>query len=125
MKKIIFFLFFICTVHTLTGCRGSSVREEKIIEPSLVNTKNLDHLYTSITFSSGVNAAGIYIYNMADDKKIKAIYALVEDEIEQAELDYSNELKAELDKRFNDYKNGEKMIGAAAAKRQINKILNA
>ena len=62
---------------------------------------------------------------VADDKKIKAIYALVEDEIEQSELDYSDELKAELDKRFDDYKKGTKMIGAAVAKKQINKILNA
>ena len=62
---------------------------------------------------------------IADDKKIKAIYALVEDEIEQSELDYSDELKAELDKRFDDHKKGAKMIGAAAAKKQINKILNA
>ena len=58
-------------------------------------------------------------------KKIKAIYALVEDEIEQSELDYSDELKAELDKRFDDHKKGVKMINAAAAKKQINKILNA
>lgn len=62
---------------------------------------------------------------IADDKKIKAIYALVEDEIEQSELDYSDELKTELDKRFDDHKKGAKMIGTAAAKKQINKILNA
>lgn len=49
----------------------------------------------------------------------------MEDEIEQSELDYSDELKAELDKRFDDYKKGVKMIGSAAAKKQINKILNA
>jgi len=54
---------------------------------------------------------------VADDKKIKAIYALVEDEIEQSELDYSDELKTELDKRFDDYKKGTKMIGAAAGKK--------
>ena len=62
---------------------------------------------------------------VADDKKIKAIYALVEDEIEQSELDYSDELKTELDKRFDDYKKGARRIGAGAAKKQINKILNA
>jgi hypothetical protein len=72
MRKIIFFLFFICTIHTLTGCRGSSVREEKIIESSLVNTKHLDHLYLSITFPSGVNAAGIYIYSEAPDYHLVA-----------------------------------------------------
>jgi len=62
---------------------------------------------------------------VADDKKIKAIYALVEDEIEQTELDYPAELKAELDSRLDNYKKGTKMIGASAAKKQINKILNS
>lgn len=72
MRKIIFFLFFVCTVHTLTGCRGSSAKEEKIIDPILVNTKHLDHLYTPITFPSGVNAAGIYIYSEAPDYHLVA-----------------------------------------------------
>jgi hypothetical protein len=49
---------------------------------------------------------------------------LVENEIEQSELNYSDELKEELDKRFDGYNKGTKMIGAAAAKKQINKILN-
>lgn len=72
MRKIIFFLFFVCIVHTLTGCRGSSVKEGKIIDPFLVNTKHLDHLYTPITFSSGVNTAGIYIYSEAPDYHLVA-----------------------------------------------------
>ena len=41
---------------------------------------------------------------VANDKKVKAIYALVEDEIEPSGLEYSNDLKEELDKRFADYK---------------------
>jgi hypothetical protein len=36
----------------------------------------------------------------AEDKKVKAIYALFEDEIAQDELEYTDEFKAELDCRF-------------------------
>ncbi|MCW3091855.1 MAG: hypothetical protein JWP81_2924 [Ferruginibacter sp.] len=45
---------------------------------------------------------------VADDEKIKAIYALVEDEIERSALTYTDELKNELDQRFQDYKKAEK-----------------
>jgi hypothetical protein len=62
---------------------------------------------------------------VADEKKIKAIYALVEDEIDQFELEYSDELKVELDTRLNDYNKSGKMITAAAAKKQIDQILKA
>jgi hypothetical protein len=62
---------------------------------------------------------------VADEKKIKAIYALVEDEIDQFELEYSDELKVELDNRFSDYNKSGKMITAAAAKKQIDQILKA
>ena len=60
---------------------------------------------------------------MADDKKIKAIYALLEDVIEQPVLEYTDELKAELDKRYTAYKKSGKMISGSEAKKQISKIL--
>lgn len=62
---------------------------------------------------------------VANEKKIKAIYALVADEIDQPELEYTDELKTELDNRLNDYNKSGNMITAAAAKKQIDKILNA
>jgi len=62
---------------------------------------------------------------VADEKKIKAIYALVEDEIDQPVLEYTDELKEELDNRLNDYNKSGKIITAAAAKKQIDQILNA
>src|SRR6266498_558008 len=34
---------------------------------SLVNTSHLDYLYTPLTFLTGTNAAGIYIYSQAPD----------------------------------------------------------
>ena len=60
---------------------------------------------------------------VANDKKIKAVYALLEDDIEQEEMEYTGEFKAELDKRYAYYKNGGKMISATEANKQIKKIL--
>ncbi len=62
---------------------------------------------------------------VADDKKIKAVYALLEDDIEQEELQYTDEFKAELDKRYAYYKNGGKMISAMEANKQIKKVLQS
>lgn len=61
---------------------------------------------------------------VADDKKIKAMYALLEDDIEQEEMEYSDDFKAELDKRYTHYKNGGKMISATEVDKQINKVLS-
>lgn len=62
---------------------------------------------------------------VADDKKVKAMYALFEDDIEQEILEYTDELKAKLDKSYEYYKTGGKMISAAEADKQINKILQS
>ncbi len=60
---------------------------------------------------------------VADDKKIKAMYALLENDIQQEELEYTDEFKAELDKRYAYYKNGGNMISAVEANKQIKKVL--
>ena len=55
---------------------------------------------------------------VADDKKVKAIYALMETDIKQASLHYTDEVKQELDKRYADYKSGRsKIISAAESKK--------
>lgn len=59
---------------------------------------------------------------VADDKKVKAMYALLEDEIEQ-ELEYTPALKKQLDAAVAHYKKGGKMISAAAADKAIKKLL--
>lgn len=59
----------------------------------------------------------------ADDKKVKAMYALFEDEIENDETEYSHAFKQELESRYQYYKNGGKMISSTEADRQIKKIL--
>lgn len=58
----------------------------------------------------------------AEEKKVKAIYALFEDEIAQDQWEYTDEFKAELDQRFTYYKNGGKMVSAKEADKQINEL---
>ncbi len=45
---------------------------------------------------------------VADDKKLNAIYTMVEDEIKETMVEYSPEFKAELHNRVNYYLNGGK-----------------
>jgi hypothetical protein len=59
---------------------------------------------------------------VADDKKVKAMYALLEDEIEQ-ELEYTPALKKQLDNAAAYYKRGGKMISATDAAKAIKKLV--
>ena len=61
---------------------------------------------------------------IADEKKVKAIYVMMESEIKDANIEYSDELKKSLDKHYASYKIGTaKMISAEDSKKRINKIL--
>jgi putative addiction module component (TIGR02574 family) len=63
---------------------------------------------------------------VAEDKKIKAIYTMMEEEIKESAVDYTDEFKAELDRRYKDYKSGKaNMIIAEESKKRIDKILKA
>jgi hypothetical protein len=63
---------------------------------------------------------------VADDKKVKAIYTIIEKDIQENDFEYPGELKNELDKRHAEYKNGTaEMITAAESKKRIKKILTA
>ena len=63
---------------------------------------------------------------VADDKKVKALYIMMEEDIKESNVEYSDELKAELDNRYASYKSGKaKMVTAAESKRRINKILKS
>lgn len=64
----------------------------------------------------------------ADDKKIKAIFTLVESDLTVNESkipneyepgNYSEEFKAELDKRYADYLNGEALVSEEEANYRI------
>jgi hypothetical protein len=58
-----------------------------------------------------------------EEKKVKAIYTLFEDEITQDEWEYTDEFKAELDRRYAHYKSGGKMVSATEADKQIKELL--
>ncbi len=61
---------------------------------------------------------------VANDKKIKAIYTMVEEAIE--EVEYTDEFKAELDRRYAAYKDGsEKTVTASESKKRIQKLLKS
>ncbi len=63
---------------------------------------------------------------VADDKKVKAIYTMMEEVIEKSAVQYTDDFKKELDQRYADYKSGKsKPVTAAESKRRINKILKA
>jgi len=61
---------------------------------------------------------------VADDKKIEAIYAIMEEQIEEYDEEYSDEFKAELDRRYADYKSGNvEVITAEESKRRIEELM--
>ena len=60
---------------------------------------------------------------IADDKKVNAIYTILEEDIEGYSIEYSQELKNELDKRFEDLKSGKAIaISAEESKKRIEEI---
>ena len=61
----------------------------------------------------------------AEEKKVQAIYTIFEDEIDQDNLEYTDEFKAELDGRFEYYKSGGKMLTAQEADKEITQLLQA
>src|ERR1700733_8415881 len=62
----------------------------------------------------------------ADDKKIKAIYTLVEDEVNIPAEDYTDEFKAELERRNAPYETGSgKVVTSAESKKRIKELLTS
>lgn len=61
---------------------------------------------------------------IADDKKVKAIYIMMEEEIKENTVEYTDQFKAVLDKRYGDYKTGKlKLISPGDSKKKIQAIL--
>ena len=59
---------------------------------------------------------------VADDKKINAIFIMVEDDIKDSAVTYTEEYKAELDRRVDYYLNGGKMVSPEQMNKRINAI---
>ena len=63
---------------------------------------------------------------VADDKKIKAMYIMMEEDIEESAVEYTDAFKKELDRRHAEYKSGKaKMITAAESKKKVRKLLKS
>ena len=61
---------------------------------------------------------------IADDKKVKAFYTLMKQDIEESGVEYTPKLKAELDSDYASYKKGQtKMASSAESKKRFGKIL--
>lgn len=62
---------------------------------------------------------------IANERKIKAIYTMIEDDVEGTLVNYTNDLKKELDSRLSDYQSGKtKMITAKESKARAAKLLS-
>ena len=88
-------------------------------------SKKLNLYQTEIVMTAISIRQKLYDYiRVAEDRKVKAIYTILEEEINESTTEYSDELKAELDKRYASYKSGKsKMVTAEESKKRINKIL--
>ena len=65
----------------------------------------------------------LYDYiRIADDKKLKAIYVLIEDDIKDTLVEYSAEFKADLDKRVNNYLKGGEMVTPNEMNKRLQRI---
>ncbi len=58
----------------------------------------------------------------AEEKRVKAIYDLSEDEIEEIQQEYSEEFKAESDKRIEYSQSGGKMVSPREMGMRLGKI---
>ncbi len=62
----------------------------------------------------------------ASDKKLRAIYTMVEEDAEQAAVEYTDEYKHELERRLAAYQNGsEAALTARESRERIDKLMNA
>lgn len=59
---------------------------------------------------------------MADDRKLEAIYVMLEDDIKELKVDYTEEYKEELDKRVEYYLSGGQMVSSAEMNNRLLKI---
>lgn len=59
---------------------------------------------------------------VADDRKLEAIYVMLEDDIKELKVDYTEEYKAELDRRVEYYLNGGQMVTSAEMNNRLLKI---
>jgi len=57
--------------------------------------------------------------DIADERKLRAIYVMVEDELRDTSPEYSDDFKAEIDRRVGHYLSGEEMVTAVDMSRRL------
>lgn len=76
--------------------------------------------------TSGIRQKLHSYLEVADDKKVKAMYVMLQGDIEESAVEYSDEFKKELESRYADYKSGkEKVISASQSKKRIQNLLKS
>jgi hypothetical protein len=60
--------------------------------------------------------------DVANDRKLRAIYVMVENDIFESNEEYSDKLKRELDRRVESYLKGGKHVSADEMNKRIQKI---
>lgn len=56
---------------------------------------------------------------IADERKLRAIYVMVEDELRDTSPEYPDDIKAEIDRRVGHYLSGEEMVTAVDMSRRL------
>ena len=74
MRRETIFIFCASILSFLSACqdRDEDKPPKAHLDPSLVNTNHLDHLYCPVVFGDSVKAGGIYIYSAAPDYHLVA-----------------------------------------------------
>lgn len=76
--------------------------------------------------TSGIRQKLHSYLEVADDKKIKVMYVMLQEDIEESAVEYSDDFKKELDSRYAGYKSGkEKVISATQSKKRIQNLLKS
>ncbi len=107
--------------------RKDSHKKGKSKSSSWQNVKKAALKNEIMTATMDITAIRRQLHNyleVVEDKKVKAIYTMLESAIKESSVTYTSELKASLDERYADYKNGKaKTIAGAASRKRIQKIL--
>ena len=74
--------------------------------------------------TTGIRQKLHHFIDTIEDKKAAAIYTLFEESIKDTEEDYTDEFKAELDRRYAEYKKDGKVISREAMDKRIKKVLS-
>jgi hypothetical protein len=79
-----------------------------------------DHVMTTTAIRERLHR----LIDTVEDKKAAAIYTLLEDSMKDVDEEYTDEFKAELDRRYAEHKRDGKVITREVMNKRIGKILS-